>query len=87
MIHNYKKLQGEEILLFKQFLDEYKEYDRVDLLIELFLQRTGTSSLDFRNRDVKIKNEKRDEIVIEAIPDSLKYCDGGKCTIDIFKTC
>lgn len=87
MIYDFKKLQGEEIQEFKKTLIKYKDYDKIDIIIDILLHKLGISSSEFNNRKQEVKKENKKEIVVQEISESLKYCDGDKCTINLFNKC
>ncbi len=77
-IYNVKKLNMEEIVLLKILLHRYKEYDKLDILIELVAQP------DYHTRDFQngYKIKKTPEILVQAMPNEVMFCTSDKCEID-----
>jgi len=76
MIYNIKKLLPTELEKFYHFIQLYKNYDKIDLLIEMVIDNKE----EVLSRIIEEKIEK--EIFINNLPDELKYCDGAHCEID-----
>lgn len=78
MIYDYKNLKNDELSSFKDALYEYKDHDKLDLIIELVFDEKIKRNI--RNRiykKIKIKKEKN----INQPPEAIKYCDGDSCQV------
>lgn len=80
MFYDYKSLTKDELSIFNDALCKYKEYDKLDLIIELIFNENTKSAI--RKRGFK-KIKRKEEKSLEAIPEGLKYCDGEECVISI----
>ena len=76
--YNYKLLADTERLELLPLIEKYKHYDKLDILIEMII---GNPS-EFTQRTLKIIKEK---VVVNEIPEGIKYCDGDSCEIDYSK--
>jgi len=47
---DHNKLKGDEIVELRNIIEEYKDYDKLDILIEMALNKIGISKEDFKNR-------------------------------------
>lgn len=86
MIYDYRKLQGEEINALKETIEEHREYDKLDLLISITLQKLGIPSSEFLSRSSEHKKEE-EPILVQKMDESLKFCDGDKCQVNVFSSC
>jgi len=85
MIYEIGKMRREEVLEFKQLITRYKNFDKLDILIDLTLQKLGVSRGDFECREVK-QEKKNEELVVQTEADEYnKFCDGDKCELPIFQ--
>lgn len=77
-VYDFKTFTSGEILSLKDAIDYYKDYDRLDLIIELLFNKNKKEELKKREFEKKEK-----EITVQKIPESLKYCDGDHCVLDL----
>lgn len=83
MIYDTRKLQEkEEVSELKRLLSIYREFDKLDIIIDLTIQNLGISREEFKTRKVNGKKEKF--IKINSPPEAIKFCTGDKCEIPIF---
>ena len=81
MSFDIRKFSGNELVLFKQMINKYISYDRIDLLVHKTLKALGISKDEFNNR--KEKEEEKEENIKKNIPaQELYFCDGDKCEFD-----
>ena len=80
-IYDHFLLTKEEQLEVRTLLDQYKDYDRLDMCIEMVIE--NPSEFFMRKRFGKLKIEVKK---INVMPEALKFCDGGKCEVDYSKS-
>ena len=84
MIYDTRKLRGkEEVLELKRLLLIYREFDKLDIVIDLTIQNLGISRQDFKAREENIKKEEI-YVKINAPPEAIKFCTGDSCELPIF---
>lgn len=84
MIYDTRKLQGkEEVSELKRLVLIYREFDKLDVIIDLTIQNLGISREDFKARK---ENGKKEEtyVKINAPPEAIKFCTGDSCELPIF---
>lgn len=75
MHYDLQLLNSIELNSLSTLLKKYKDYDKIDILIELTIGEKN----DILSRE---KNkEKKEEKIINNIPEELKFCDGDKCSV------
>lgn len=79
---DWRKLKGEEIFELKCLIEKFKGYERIDIFIDFVLTKLGVSKEEFNNRNIEYKKE---VLKFETIPQSILFCDGSKCDLQIFK--
>lgn len=72
--YDYRLLNNIESTHLRCLLEQYREYDKLDILIEIVVKDIE----EFKNRKFV---EKKEKVKINYIPESIKYCDGDKCSI------
>ena len=72
MIYDHRVLNEKEKTTVLILLEHYKNYDRLDIIIELALFNPD----EVLTRSYK---KKKEEIKTQAIPEELKYCDSDHC--------
>lgn len=77
MRYDLKKLTNFEINSLKFLLKKYREHDILDILIEMIIPDVET----YHER--KNRFEKKEEVKIEKMDDSLYFCDSDKRHIPI----
>ena len=77
MRYELKKLTLFEQNTLKTLLNKYKNHDKLDILIEMIIPDADT----YHERENRF--EKKEEVRIEKMDDSLYFCSGDKCNIPI----
>lgn len=81
MFYDHKVLNSDEIRkISKAQSNGLKDHDKLDLLIELIFSEEEKKNIKTRKRK---KQEKKKETKTQELPESLKYCDGDHCVIDL----
>ena len=73
MLYNHNLLNKKEQAALFTLILHYKNYDKLDILIE----RVIRDPIEFSKR--KNLKKKKEKEVINQIPEGIKYCDGDKC--------
>lgn len=87
MNYDIRKLQGNEIIVFKKMIDKYSDYDKIDLLVHKTLKSCGVSKETFKFRNVNKKKEEPVIIVRQEADELNKFCDGDSCELPFMKGC
>jgi hypothetical protein len=79
MIYDIRKLRGnEEVSELKRLVSMFREYDKLDVILDLVLQNLGISREDFKARNSSgIKEEAYTKI--NAPPQEIVFCDSDMC--------
>lgn len=63
----------------------FKEYDKLDIIIDLTIQNLGISREEFKARESNGKKEKP-YILLNKTPEAINYCDGDRCQVPVLLT-
>ena len=84
MIYDIRKLRGNgEVSELKRLVSIYREYDKLDVILDLVIQNLGISREEFKTR---IVNGKKDESYtkVNAPPQEIIFCDGDQCEMPAY---
>jgi hypothetical protein len=84
MIYDIRKLRGNgEVSELKRLVTIYREYDKLDVILDLVIQNLGISREDFKDRIVNGKKEES-YIKVNAPPQEILFCDGVQCEMPAY---
>ena len=78
-IYNRSLLKPEERIALASLILKFQKYDRLDILIEQIIDNPE----EFLTREEIEKN--KEEVIVQIMDESLKFCSGDKCMIDPLK--
>lgn len=81
---DHKKLKKVEIYELKKLINKYAFKDKLDILMEIALNRLGVSINEFNDRSIVIKREII-KVKITA-PIGVMFCDSDHCEV-VYEKC
>jgi len=81
MRFDFNLLNNIEQLKLSILIKQYRDYDKLDILIERVVEDVE----DFKKR--KRPKKKKIEVKVQKMDESLKFCDGDKCSIPLQTSC